>query len=89
MDNLINAIKQSCAQQKLVRRLYMSLTMPDICSKLENPNSKTLEKDTAIGSTNIFKPTYKSNFMARIFIFCILAIVGHYVVHCFTKEMTI
>ncbi|MBC2731432.1 hypothetical protein [Thiobacillus sp.] len=62
MQNLIAAIHQSCAQENWYAALYMALTMPDICAKLEDPASKQSGERYQAWFNIYLKPTYKSEF---------------------------
>lgn len=62
MHNLIAAIQTSCAQQNWYAALYMALTMPDICSKLQDPISKKSGKRYQAWFDKYLKPAYKSDF---------------------------
>jgi len=62
MHNLIAAVNQCCLQQNWYAALYMALTMPDICAKLEDPDSKESGKRYRAWFDTYLKPTYKSPF---------------------------
>lgn len=62
MQNLIAAIQSSCDQQNWYAALYISLTMPDICAKLEESDSKESGKRYRVWFDKYLKPTYKSEF---------------------------
>ena len=62
MQRLIDAINTGCAQGNWYAALYMSLTMPDICSKLENPDSKESGKRYRMWFDKYLRPMYKSEF---------------------------
>lgn len=42
MKDLINAIKDSINKNNLYASLFMALTFPDICAKLENPENNNI-----------------------------------------------
>lgn len=62
MQSLIAAVNQCCSQQNWYAALYMALTMPDICAKLEDPDSKESGKRYRAWFDIYLKPTYKSPF---------------------------
>ena len=62
MQDLIAAVNKSCAQQNWYAALYMALTMPDICAKLEDPTSTESGKRYRAWFDTHLKPTYKSPF---------------------------
>ena len=62
MQNLLAAVRQSCSQQNWYGGLYMSLTLPDICAKLQEPSSKESGKRYREWFDRYLKPAYKSEF---------------------------
>ena len=44
MDKLINAVENSLQNKNWYAALFVALSLPDICGRLENPTSKSLER---------------------------------------------
>jgi hypothetical protein len=44
MDNFLESVRQSLANRNWYAALYLSLTLPDICSRLESDDGKTSSK---------------------------------------------
>lgn len=69
MQGLIEAVKLSCTQGNWYSALYIALTLPDICTKLENPSSKESGKRYRDWFDKYLKQTYKSEFHGPDFYF--------------------
>jgi len=62
MRNLIAAVTLSCTQENWYSALYIALTMPDICAKLEDPGLNGAGGRYKAWFDTYLKPTYKSEF---------------------------
>ena len=62
MDALVTAVQSSCSQQNWYSALYMALTMPDICAKLQEPDSEKSGPRYRKWFDAYLKPAHKSEF---------------------------
>jgi hypothetical protein len=59
MNHLIEAVKKSLANENYISALYLSLTLPDICARIDSVNNKTSKQQYIDWFNTYLSETYK------------------------------